>query len=377
MVGSATGIGNLDFIGVPRQLWLPVPSVSDGFDTAWGTSDGLGHAEGVAGGLGADGDGISWVPAVTTWSVSAGKAVNTPTQGSELLTNGDMEGAFVGGVASGWSVMIAGDTPAEENTIVHGGSKAQKITWVSTDDSGIKQTKLTNHVWYRVDGWFRANQSRVIQHQLSGSTTSFTKPVTADTWTNVVNTGRATGTVFYTYVSVGQQAGDLYYWDDYSIKPLAIGTLITAPQFSTANVYAAVDIWRTTGLQVGLALNINPDFFTAPDTAANQDFILVYLDGSGNCRIDECVNGVYTNKTTTTVTYVAGARLVAIKEDATTIRVFYNTIAVATVSTLTGNNNLCHGLFNTGNPTENQFDNFVCYARGNEGQHSFLDKFIS
>jgi len=63
------------YVGVPQNLWLPTPVVSDGF-SSWGTSDGLGHAEGVAGGdaLGQGGDGGPWASTAGTWGVAAGVA---------------------------------------------------------------------------------------------------------------------------------------------------------------------------------------------------------------------------------------------------------------------------------------------------------------
>lgn len=61
-----------DYIRVPADKWLPAPLVSDGF-SVWGTSDGLGHAEGVAGGLGSGGSGLAY-STVGTWQASGGVA---------------------------------------------------------------------------------------------------------------------------------------------------------------------------------------------------------------------------------------------------------------------------------------------------------------
>ncbi|MCA9381721.1 chitobiase/beta-hexosaminidase C-terminal domain-containing protein [Candidatus Dojkabacteria bacterium] len=47
--------------------------------------------------------------------------------GAEEVTNGDMEGSFSGGIASGWAV-AGGATGAQETSIVHSGSNSQKIT---------------------------------------------------------------------------------------------------------------------------------------------------------------------------------------------------------------------------------------------------------
>ena len=78
-----TPSGNIKvgYIRVPDALWLPTPLASDGFGSAFGTTDGLGHAEGIAGGIGAGGSGVAWSNVGSTWSVSGGKAINTAPSG--------------------------------------------------------------------------------------------------------------------------------------------------------------------------------------------------------------------------------------------------------------------------------------------------------
>lgn len=74
----------INYIRVPSSLWLPTPLASDGFnraDGALGSTDGLGHAEGVSGGLGAGGSGIAWTDSVGTWAVSSNKAVCSALSG--------------------------------------------------------------------------------------------------------------------------------------------------------------------------------------------------------------------------------------------------------------------------------------------------------
>lgn len=60
------------FVMPPNTLWLPAPLISDGF-SAWGTSDGFGHVEGVAGGLGSGGNGLAYT-VTGTWGASGGVA---------------------------------------------------------------------------------------------------------------------------------------------------------------------------------------------------------------------------------------------------------------------------------------------------------------
>jgi len=78
--GGHSLVGTFDFLRIPTTLWLPSPLASDGFGTA-GVTDGLGHAEGVATGIGSGGGGLAWQSGGTTWSVSGGKAVNTAPSG--------------------------------------------------------------------------------------------------------------------------------------------------------------------------------------------------------------------------------------------------------------------------------------------------------
>lgn len=80
-VQAASGALYVSHLRIPAALWLPTPLASDGFGSAFGTTDGLGHAEGIAGGIGAGGSGVSWSNAGNTWSTSGGKAINTAPSG--------------------------------------------------------------------------------------------------------------------------------------------------------------------------------------------------------------------------------------------------------------------------------------------------------
>lgn len=79
-----SGALEVSLLAVPAKLWLPAPLVSDGF-SAWGASDGLGHAEGIAGGIGSGGGGVEWTAAVGTWGAAAGKAAATALSGGIAL----------------------------------------------------------------------------------------------------------------------------------------------------------------------------------------------------------------------------------------------------------------------------------------------------
>lgn len=70
---GATGVFVTDYLRVPSARWLPAPLLSHGFSVLT-PSDGLGHAEGVAGGLGSGGSGVTLTSILGTWGVSGGAA---------------------------------------------------------------------------------------------------------------------------------------------------------------------------------------------------------------------------------------------------------------------------------------------------------------
>lgn len=72
-----------DSFRVPGNLWLPTPLASDGFGSAFGTTDGLGHAEGIAGGVGSS----------VTWTTHAGTIVATSAKAQASALSGGVANA--------------------------------------------------------------------------------------------------------------------------------------------------------------------------------------------------------------------------------------------------------------------------------------------
>lgn len=87
---STTGVFTVDQVAVPalHRLYLPDPLVSDGF-SSWGSSDGLGHQEGLNGRLGSGGNGKTWTANVGSWGASGGVAAATALTGGRAIATVD------------------------------------------------------------------------------------------------------------------------------------------------------------------------------------------------------------------------------------------------------------------------------------------------
>lgn len=83
----SSGAWSADQILAPSQVWLPTPLASDGF-SAWGTSDGLGHAEGATG-IGGGGNGLAWTNQVGTWTAASGVANTSALSGGIAIATLD------------------------------------------------------------------------------------------------------------------------------------------------------------------------------------------------------------------------------------------------------------------------------------------------
>lgn len=371
---SAAGhtVGNVEapYIRVPDALWLPTPLVSDGFATTFGTSDGLGHAEGIATGIGAGGGGVAWTGA--TWSVSGGKAVNTPvTFGAERLTDGAFENWGSATDLTSWTETIVGTTTINrEGTDIHGGTYAVRIDVdASNSSSTIAQAgAVVANKWYRFSVWAKSEPTAksvlvggVNSPFVSGGyaftvTNSYLQYV-VDRWTN------GTGLT----LARSSAASSSIYIDDVSVVELTLSELISSVSASTANVVAGVAVTVVVGRAAGLCLNLD-------SASSPANFVLAYHDMMNACLL-KCVAGVYTSLIATGATYSAGARLVVTK-DGTAYRLYYNNALVGTEQTIADAgiiSNTLHGLFST--DASNTLDDFVMYARGNEGQYASLDRY--
>ena len=356
------------FLRIPTTLWLPTPLASDGFGTS-GTTDGLGHAEGVAGGIGEGGGGLAWHSGGSTWSVSEGKAVNTPTVGATLWDTGadTFESGTYGWVKYG------------NNTIENDNGKL-KITYVDNAngaynylvESGDLTAPLTVGQWYMFTADMMTAQTAQGDafHIMDGVSILNAAWVASNTMTPYnISFRAASANGGFVYVGV-LAAGDVFYIDNISLKPLTLSELVNTVQTSTKDVIATINIpiVSGTGAWGGVALNV--------DSATNPQNMVIGITNTSKAILTKMVNGVWTEVISGNITWVSNAELRVIK-DGTTYRLYYNNalVGTATISDASIVNNTRHGLFST--DVKNTLDNFTLYARGTGNEYNILNQLMS
>lgn len=351
-----------DFIHIPAQTWLLVPLASDSFnraDGAIGNTDGAGHAEANGGG------GLPW----TGGAISSNALAITPTQEGDIVLNGDME---AGDPPTSWSTYHG--TRTRETTIIHSGSASLKFVSLDTNASAIQNLTTVAGKWYLISFWGYgdANASRIEFVRSGTPYTIYTFLALANgVWTNALMVGRVddTATQLRGWTNVN---GATMYLDDAVVYPLTLATLFSSLQISTVNVVVDCEVSvRTPGTQCGLVARLD-----SAVTPAN--FILAYFNGDGYVKCEECVSGVYTALMSPAVKVWSAGDYLRLDLSGTAWRLYHITAAgiasllgSGTTNVVTGN--LCGG-FST--YAANRINSLVVWAKGNEGQYDYLNRFI-
>jgi hypothetical protein len=296
--------------------------------------------------------GSIWTGA--TWTVASNVALNTPTQGAELITNGNFS-AWTADNPNGWSVVgeVASDPYVNEVGAGQGQGGAGTglcNLYRTASEINIRQTILTAGQWYRAGfliDTFTSGALR-LRDRLGGfNETSYTTTGTK------LQIGRAafneiefTGTANPTDVTI----------DDVSFKQLTLASLFgTLPNVSAANVTAQVVITVVpNGSQGGLVLNLD-------STSSPANFVVAYLNTTGTgtltAKLDKCVAGTYTNVISASVVFGATKYLKVIKSG-DSYSLYYGTtdVQVGTTQTIASMNGTIHGLFST--DSTQRFDSY-------------------
>jgi len=347
-----------DYLRLPSERWLPVPLCSDGMSSA-GTTDGLGHLE--TSGLGSGGSGLSYTDD-GTWSVAAGKAVNTPTEGGELW---DADAAvFTSGTYS-WVAYGTNTIANVANELVITYVDNSNGAYVLLRNSADLSSDLTVGQWYicQFDAKEAGGDCVLNIYDGVGTIISNTLTTSMITYNNIFKARSSTACNLVT-ASIG--AGETVTLDNLSLKPLTLSSLFSSLSLSTQDVVASADLTVVAGTQAGMVICLD-------SAASPANFLLSYHNGV-NAILEKCVAGTYTTLISAAATYAANAAIV-VHKDGTKVRLFYNNALIGTEQTVSDAgiiNNKLHGKFSTYNG--NTIDNLHIEARGNQGQYALIDR---
>lgn len=334
---NSTTIATADNIRIPIALYIPTPLAYDTFTRANGA---LGSTEAV----GPDAQvltAIAWAFTAGIWAIVTNRAVATPVLGADVIINGAFAADTDWTKGAGWSI-------------------AAGVAAAVTASSDLSQTvpPLIVGRWYSVTYTVSGFSLGTVQAVVGG--VALPTHAANGTYTEVARAG--------TTAALLRGVGFSGSIDNVSAQPLT-----TAELFATV-LCSSADVIIDKAITLSAALNGLPDgsVVNLDNTSNPQNFIIVYLDGKGNCVCEECVAGVFTTKFTAAVTYSVNAVLRVVREG-TRLLVFYNNIAVSTVQTMTANVNMRHGMF--GVSALNSGDSGVIWPRGTSNEFSALDAF--
>ncbi len=281
-----------------------------------------------------------------TWEISGGLGVNTPTLGTEILTDGSMENDPV----TNWPPEnpVTRTKVADERT-GGAGSWSLDLARASGNSYGVVAQRPTGQArtWYRFSAWLKnidATDLALAPYRSDWSALAWLD-YAGLSWAEVVGVGRMNGddTLYFyleLYAAVNGQHGR---WDDVSMKAITTKTLFaTLPRCMTPDVICkaawTIPSWAPAGVVVRL------------DSAANpQNFVIGYHEGAKRDRagLAKCVNGSYTQLIYATATHVAGA-YVEVRASGSDVSLYYNGAQIGATQTVSDAgivNNRIHGLF--------------------------------
>jgi len=177
------------------------------------------------------GEGLLWLEDVSG-TFQNDEIIYESALGGELISKGDFESGFTGGIGNDWAEYSGGNTYAEETIIKHGGGSAQKITVASEpSNAGLSQSiTITSGNFYRISQWVYLSTLMRIRFLHAGFASYVgSDDIDGSSWYNWIRYERATSTStsnFYVYVHSSYHAlGDIIRYDDVSVKQVTNAAL--------------------------------------------------------------------------------------------------------------------------------------------------------
>lgn len=296
----------------------------------------------------------------TTWSIVSGHAINTPTENTEGVSNGSLN-AWTGSTPTNWSKQEAGgNLVTEETVIVHEGSAA-KYTIVSSASLGriFKTTaNIVANLFAVTRYWAKADAvgpNSVFTGTAIGLNNHPVRPLSTTYQEFVANSLIASANP-QIFPDSNSASGRIVYYDDISVKNLAMNTVFATIDFGVSNIIiknlANIVQSAFAGVVVCLDSKTNP-----------QNFIVAFATPT-YAQLIKFVAGVPTTLISPTgITYAAGAAI-EIRKSGSSVSMYYNGTIVGTAQTVSDAgivNNTRHGWFS--GYAGNTFDRWYCASQ--------------
>lgn len=309
-------------------------------------------------GFAADGAlGADWTGA--TWTVSGGKAINTPTLGAERLTNSEFTADTTGWAGSN-ATITRRDYATSPDIDPTGGADEFGLeverTGANAGATMNPAVNLTVGQFYRfaARAYSPSGNTYVNTCSLRGGpwfTGGSYKTTAEDTWQTLIVASRATAaSAAGVLENLSTTTGDKAHFDAASVKQATLSECMATVGNCSPDIDISVKITRSTRAACGLVLCVD-------SAVAPLNFIIGWIDGGDRLTVEKCVGGTWTNLFLANITYVAGAALRLVKSGST-VTAYYNGAQVnvpQTVSDAGIVNNTRHGMFST-DPTVSMDD---------------------
>jgi hypothetical protein len=276
----------------------------------------------------------------STYTIATGKAVNTPTFGTDLVSNGNME---AGNPPTDWgsngSIL---SSQADERTGGSGTKSMQLANDGANYGIAYQTFAIAADTWYYISAWLRKVTAEVKLRLYAGTWPPIGSHVTTTDWTNVfaVRRGEPNSSIYTE--NQDNTNGHTARADDISVKPITAATLFSTRKVSNlvGKIKAPWTIIAATqaGVVGWLDSQSNPLYF-----------IIAYHDGT-NAVLEKCVNGTYTTLINQIATYGSTKKVEIRKVAATTYQLWYGDVQIAADQTISDAgiiSNQYFGLFST------------------------------
>lgn len=266
----------------------------------------------------------------------SGLAAPVPVLGANILTDGDMEAA---GVTS-WIAYDAPPTREKSNAQTHGGSQSLHIVTDSATEGSQNLIGGLTSDWVQCSGYCYVVAGKMAPAFINGMLNTQYSVMSASSWNLALFIGRATTGIRVALLSFG--GASEWYADDFNVQSLNLSSLFSARPYASANCDLSASVTCTQKTQAGLVARL--DSATSP-----ANFIIAYLDGGGNVRVDKCVGGTYTNVINGAATY-GSTKILRLVCSGNNVSAYYDGTQVGTTQTVSDAgivSNTRHGLFST------------------------------